>query len=606
VRFQNPQAFALLIPFLLLLAWSFKSDLDYPKQLKKIFSDDALKKLVVGLSFFRRKIKNIFLILAVFFLILAYARPQYGFKEETAQTTGLDIVVLLDLSTSMLAEDVVPNRLKKSIHSIKTMLDQLSGDRVGVVAFAGSAYPAIPLTTDYEFIKQTLESLSEKSISNQGTNLNQALNVAYGLLKRGGVNSQDENLENVQIQNGSSVLIVFSDGETHYDLEEKTINALKKLGVVAYAVGVGTQKGAPIPLRDDQGVLRGYKKDNLSNTVVTKLESKALEDFVLKLSGKFYYSTFDESEMKAIIDEVKTLNRNGLLEKKIVVYNEYFQIPLFIGIVFMILSLIIRDFNVKKFNLKNFGTFVVFLFLLLTITKNSYSSDAKSINEYNYIKNGIKYYEQGNYSDALREFLEAETLDPKNYSTQLNTGDALFMSGDLNKAKDYFSRAKEFSKNVNEKGKASFNLGQTQMQLKDYEGAIQTYQDALDSLYSDKKADSEIIYRLKAALEVAQNQKNEQKNQNKKDDKENKDNKDNQKNSKDNDKKDSNQDKNEKDKENQNYRMPKPKFKQENLSEQDAKRIMQQLLENEKKTQKKLMQDKVSRKAKSEQGGKDW
>ncbi|NUM88502.1 MAG: VWA domain-containing protein [Bdellovibrionales bacterium] len=330
-HFQNPAYLAalLLVPALWLVArlthrWA-------EVRLAKFASAKSLAALLVGAAGQGGTLRGGLLALGIAFLVVALARPQGNPVEESQETSGLDLMVLLDVSRSMDAEDVFPSRLKKAKKSISSLMERLSGDRIGVVAFAGSAVVVSPLTTDYEAVRTFLESVDTSLIENQGTDLEHAVSVALRAMSRGGVN---------QTAGGesSNIFVVMSDGETHTEKVDRAAESAKSASTRIFTIAFGTEKGAPIPIRDQGGELRGYKKDDAGEPVITKAEASALRTLANTTGGTFYHSTFDEGEISDILRRTEGFTRGLKSEKKIRIYEEYFQIPLEAASVLLLLS----------------------------------------------------------------------------------------------------------------------------------------------------------------------------------------------------------------------------------------------------------------------------
>lgn len=572
MRFLAPQILN-YIPLLLLgpIAWYF-FERRAAEKLRLFASPQLLVTLIGGRTFERRRAKVALLFFASVFALLALARPQVGMHEEVVQSQGLDLAFLLDVSNSMLTEDTVPSRLKKAKHIIRNFVDRMSGDRVGVVAFAGSAYPAVPLTADYDFLRQTLEILDENSVSNQGTNLARALQVGADLLVRGGLNDEVE---------GSRVLIVLSDGEAQEGDEAALAPKLKELGVRVFTIGVGGLKGAPIPLRDPSGYMRGYKKDQSGNIIATRLETKSLEAIASKTDGKFYVASANEGEVEEILSELSSMDRVSGAGRRVVVYDELFQYPLGIAVLLLLVMLLLAD--VKR--VKPLVAALVFL-----VAANA--SAASNMNEYSNTRRGVEAYGEKDYAAAIQHFGKAQAANPDSAANHLNLGDALLKSGSAEGAAAEFGQVTK-SKDGNEAARGAFNLGKAYESQKNPEMALRAYQEGLARLQSSPKPDSEVEQRLKRALEQAQQQKQQQQ---QKDDK--------QQNDKDGKPKDQKEDQK---KDQQKYEIPKqkPKFKHEKLSENDAKGVLKQMQEQEKKTQQRVMRGKTG-KPKNDKNGKDW
>lgn len=311
------------------------------------FASSSLWKIIVP-EFDPQALRRKFFVLtgAFAFFVIALARPQYGEKEETVSISGVDILVVLDISTSMQVEDVVPNRLRKAKHALKSLAEQLSGDRVGMVAFAGSSYLASPLTTDVSYFLEMLEVMDPSMISTQGTDIGSALETAIRALERG-AEDLSTGAQNEQVDFASKVVILVSDGE---DLEERALKAaasVKEHGAAFYVLGIGTEKGAPIPIRDRQGVLLSYKKYN-GEAVVSRFDSSALQKIAAEGGGQFWSITPEEAEIDALAKKLSGKEGSEIQERRKVIRQERYQIPLFFGILLLFFELWLPARRMKK------------------------------------------------------------------------------------------------------------------------------------------------------------------------------------------------------------------------------------------------------------------
>jgi Ca-activated chloride channel family protein len=246
IRFANMEAFRLLwcLPFLIGLSILFERR--GRARLNKAFGEKIAPFLSSSVSPAKRHLKLLLRCLAFLFFVIALARPQMGQSMQEVKARGIELVVAVDVSNSMLAEDVKPSRLENAKAELMRLLDMLQGDRVGLVAFAGSAALVSPITTDVSSLKMFVESLSTESVGTQGTDFRAALDESKSAFERGGVES-DENVHFTR------VVLLLSDGE---DQEPGAIEQARKLasdGMRIFAVAFGTERGAPIPLRDDRG-----------------------------------------------------------------------------------------------------------------------------------------------------------------------------------------------------------------------------------------------------------------------------------------------------------------------------------------------------------------
>lgn len=615
MRLMSPAILWLLIPWLALMFTWLGVERRARAHMARFASPALLRILIRGANASRRRNRFICLWLAIFFGIMALSRPQIGNREETIPSEGLDLVFLLDVSNSMLTEDVVPSRLKKAKHIIRNFVERLSGDRVGIVAFAGSAYPAVPLTTDYEFLGQTLEILDENSVANQGTDLAKGLQVSLDLLARGSMFDGDDDAKAAQ-DRGSRVIVIVSDGEALEGNEMKLVPRVKELGTRVYSIAVGSLKGGAVPVRDEQGYLRGYKKDVLGNMIHTKLESANLEAIASKTGGKFYIASANEGEVEEILNGLSSLERAQGGGRKVVVFDEVYQYPLFVAVALLLFMLFLRE-GVEKSasrveSVQNKGAaaslavFVIFFCGYLALASQSAFAAAKSLEEYRDTKKGLRSYADQDFAGAVREFTEAQAQNPDSPTHHRNLGDALLKAGSPEAAIREFEQAtKAPTVDPLERAKNAYNLGRAYDMQGQHERALQSFQDGLATLLKNPgKSDVEVELRLKRALEVSQQRKQQQ--DQKQDQKQNQGEKD--------QKKDQSQEQGDKQKQAQDQQQKKDgptrqgqkrQFKGEKLTEEDAKRLLQQMTEQEKKSQQRVMRNKTNR-PKGEKNQKDW
>ncbi|HKQ98954.1 MAG TPA: VWA domain-containing protein, partial [Candidatus Polarisedimenticolia bacterium] len=292
---------------LALLAWRRRRALDR-------FGDVALVKRLAGsLSVERRVIKAVLLVVASVFLVLALARPQWGARMETVTRRGIDLVIAVDTSNSMLAEDVAPNRLAQARAAVLTLLDMLEGDRVGIVAFAGTAYLACPLTLDYGAAGMFVDVLDTDLLPVQGTAIAEAIKVATKAFPEG--------------ERRYKVIILITDGEDHEGDVEGAANAAADQGIVIHTVGIGSTTGTPIPLRNVRGDVTGYKEDQERRKVTSRLNESALESIAVATRGKYHRASAEGIELKRIYEEIAAMDRRTLSSRMMSAFEERYVIP---------------------------------------------------------------------------------------------------------------------------------------------------------------------------------------------------------------------------------------------------------------------------------------
>jgi Ca-activated chloride channel family protein len=325
---------AIVVLFLLVLWWK--------KRIQKRFADPKLiQKLSPEKSTFKSFLKLIVFCFALFFLIISLANPKMGTKLETVKRQGVDIVFALDVSKSMLAEDIAPNRLEKAKQIITKVIENLGSDRIGIIIYAGSSYPLLPITTDYAAAKMFLQNANTEMVSNQGTAINDAIERALSYYD----NDEQTN----------RFLVIVSDGEDH---QENTLDLAKeaaKKGIKIYTVGIGTAKGGPIPLKDNGRVV-AYKKNNEGTVVVTQLNEQILRDIANVGNGKYINANKTQETIATIKEVLEKAEKNEFETKQFSDYEDQFQWFVGIGLLLLIIDVTLLEKKTKwvqKLNLFN-------------------------------------------------------------------------------------------------------------------------------------------------------------------------------------------------------------------------------------------------------------
>lgn len=292
-----------------------------------------VEKLSQSTSRRRQIVKATLIVSSVLFMTLALARPQIGTRLQEVKREGVDIFVGLDVSASMLAEDIKPSRLDKAKHEISAFIDLLRGDRIGLIAFAGQAYIQCPLTLDYGAAKTFLDIMDPSLIPEPGTNLGAAIDLAMKSFE-----GQERKYK---------VLILITDGEDHGKDVMDAVEAAGREGVVIYTVGIGSPKGVPIPIYDKYGNQKGFKKDRSGNVILTKLDQVTLEKVAFSSGGKFYLSTTGETKLADIYGEISKMEKKELASLKFDQFEDRFQYVLAVAIILLIAELLISE-RVRK------------------------------------------------------------------------------------------------------------------------------------------------------------------------------------------------------------------------------------------------------------------
>ena len=272
--------------------------------------------------------------LALGFTAIALARPQWGEREESMKVNGTDIVFALDVSSSMGVEDVIPSRLKRAKNLIREITDGLGGDRVGLVLFAGSSYMACPLTTNSEYFLDIVAGAGPELIANQGTDLAAGIETAFRALERAAEEGSNPNVLSTKS------IIVITDGEDHEGQARAVAEKVKAASARIFIVGIGTEKGGPIPVRDETGKLVGYKREG-AEIILSRLKIETLSEVARTSGGEVWVASDSGDEVQEILKNVGSLGRSEFAERKFVTKGERFQIPLLIAVALLFLEMLI-------------------------------------------------------------------------------------------------------------------------------------------------------------------------------------------------------------------------------------------------------------------------
>jgi Ca-activated chloride channel family protein len=274
-------------------------------------------------------------------IIIALVNPKMGTKMETVKRQGIDIVFAVDISKSMLAEDVAPNRLEKTKQIVSQIINQLGNDRVGIVGYAGSAYPVLPMTTDYSIAKMYLQSMNTNMVSSQGTAFNDAIQLAVDFF---------------DVKDTSKLIVLISDGEDHGEGVDDAIEMAKEKGVRIITIGVGTEKGGPIPLRDDKGTIASYKKDQDGQTVITKLYPEVLKKIADDTKSKYIAGTATKDVVEEIKKSLEKIEKSEFESQQISDFESQYQWFLALGFLLLLVDIFLLEKKtawVQKLNLFN-------------------------------------------------------------------------------------------------------------------------------------------------------------------------------------------------------------------------------------------------------------
>lgn len=297
------------------------------KALNRFGEFQLIHRLMPEFSTGRLIFKFVLLMIAFAFLVLALADPQTGSKMEKVERRGIDVMIALDVSNSMLAEDIRPSRLERAKQAISKLIDCLDGDRIGIIVFAGKAYNQLPITTDYGAAKMFLSAINTNIVPVQGTAIADAIEMATGSFGQSTHNK---------------AIIVISDGEDHQgDVLEKTEAAVKK-GIVVYSLGIGTPEGGPIPVYNGD-IRTGYKKNRDGTTIITRLDDSLLQRIASVGKGMYVRITNSEEGWQKVFDDLNKIQKSELESRQFSDYEDRFQYFIGFSLLFLIFELFVFD-----------------------------------------------------------------------------------------------------------------------------------------------------------------------------------------------------------------------------------------------------------------------
>jgi len=548
-RFADPIYLYLLalIPVLALIR--FLTYRNQKKRLRKFGDPKLLRQLMPDVSRFRPSVKFWILQGALALLVVMLARPQFGTKINNEQRVGIETIIAMDISNSMLAEDIVPSRLDRSKMMVENLVDHFTNDKIGLIVFAGDAFVQLPITSDYVSAKMFLSSIDPSMMATQGTDIARAIDMATHSF------TQEEGI--------GKAIIVITDGEDHEGGALEAAKAAKDAGMRVYVLGVGSTKGSPIPIPGTGD----YMKDNTGNTVMSALNEEMCRQVAQAGGGAYIHVENNSAAQDQLDNELDKLAKKETTSTVYSEFDEQFQAVAILALLLLILEICIFDrrnpllrrlslFGSKK---KSAATIALLLFALT----------ASAQTDRQFIREGNKQFRVGDYAKAEVSYRKAVEKNPKNPQAAFNLGNALMAQKKDSAAVQQFEQSARMETNPLRKSAAYHNMGVICQTHKMYDDAIEAYKNSLRL----NPNDDETRYNLVLCKHLKKKQDDKQKqNQQNKDDKQNQDDKK-------DDKKDQKQDK----KDDKQQEQQKPQ-----MSKDNAEQLLNAAIQNEKMTQDKM------------------
>jgi Ca-activated chloride channel family protein len=559
-RFANPDYLYLLLILPILITLYIYAIVRKKKELKKYGNPELLAELMPEVSHKRRHWKFWLLFGAITVMVFVIAGPQFGSKLETVKHQGVEIMVCLDVSNSMLAEDMSPNRLEKAKQMLSRLTDGFVNDKVGLIVFAGDAFTQLPITSDYISAKMFLSSINPSMISSQGTAIGAAINLA--------VRSFTPN------ESSDKTIILITDGENH---EDDAIGAAKNAaekGIHINIVGMGQLNGSPIPV----GSNNNFMKDKEGNVVITKLNEQMCQEIAAAGEGLYVRADNTNSALRALQTEISKMTKSEVDSKVYSEYDEQFQTLAWIAFLLLLVEFLMLDRKSRIFRkIKLFSM----IFILCSGGMFAQKAERKNVRE------GNKLYQKDQFTESEIAYRKSLDVNPRSTEGVFNLGNALYKQEKYPEAAEQYQLlAGQTQKLLNDNpanatrmAQVFHNLGNISMKNKEYAKSVEAYK---QSLRLNPK-DDETRYNLALAQKLLNDEQN-QDDQNQDQDQQNQDQ------NQDQDQKDEQQQQDPKEDKTQDEQQ-----QNEQMSKDNAQQILDAFLQDEKDTQ-----DKV-KKAQAEQ-----
>ena len=567
-EFENPYYFILLLLIPIGLVAQNKYVKWQTEKQAEFGAEKAVQKLLVNASNQKQRLKFTLQLMAVFFIVLALVNPKLGSKVETVNAKGVEIVFAIDVSKSMLCKDVAPDRLEKTKQIITQIINSIGSDRIGIVAYAGSAYPVLPMTTDYELAKMFTQSVNTDLISSQGTAIESAVQTSVDFFDN---------------PTSGKAIILFSDGEDHENANFDVSKVTKTKNVKIITVGIGTKNGGNIEYVDEFG-FQQVKKDQNGQVVITKLHDEVLQKIASESKGTYVYENQISKAVSSIKSALSNIEQQEFKAQQLAQKQSQFQ--WFLGIAFLLLLLDFfmvnqdfKGFHAKKWlTSKKFNLVLVVLFVSATTF-----AQEKTLNS-------------SQKEKQLRIVKSKEKAQKE--KAEYNLGNTIYKNKKYSEAITNYKNASELAKTDIEKHKAFHNLGNAYMQDKNYKSAVDAYKNALKANSKDEQTRYNLALAKEMLKKYPPKPKPKKKNKDKKDDKEKG------KNKEDKEKKGEGESKKDKEKKGDKEKRDGENKKKPSANKQRMDNVLKAIGNDEKKVQEKINANKTKTNTKVSE--KDW
>lgn len=561
-RFEDPIYLYLLvlIPVLALLRWWMT--IRQRKQLRRFGDIELVRQLMPDVSRVRPLLKFCLLLTALSLLIVLLARPQMGTKISHEKRTGIETIIALDISNSMLAQDVAPSRLERAKMMVENLVDHFTNDKIGLIVFAGESFVQLPITSDFVSAKMFLSSIDPSMIESQGTDIAAAVNMGTHSF------TQEEGV--------GKAIIVITDGEDHEGGALEAAQEAKEKGMRVYVLGIGSPKGSPIPVPGTSD----YMKDNTGETVMSALNEDMCRQVAEAGGGAYIHVDNNSNAQEQLNRELDKLAKKEISSTVYSDYDEQFQAVGILVLLLLIAEICILE--IKNPHLKNIHLFsrkksLSVLLLLMALT-------AQAQTDRDFIRQGNQQFRAGKYAEAEVDYRKALERNPKNPQALYNLGNTLLAQKKDSAAIEHFQQAAKLETSSRRRSYAYHNIGVICQGHQMFGEAIEAYKEAL----RNNPNDDETRYNLELCK---RQQKQQQQNQQQ----QNKDNKD---------QKDKNKDQDKQDQQKQQDEQKQQQQQKPQMSKENAEQLLNAAMQEEKNTQQRIK--KAQHQKQNRQLQKNW
>lgn len=567
-RFEEPAYLYLLLILPFLVAFYLYSNYRRRKAIRQFGDPELISRLMPDVSRYRPDVKFSLMLLSVALFSLLLARPQFGSKLETVKRQGVEVMIALDISNSMLAEDVQPSRLEKAKRIVAQLVDKMENDKVGMIVFAGDAFTQLPITSDYISAKMFLESISPSLISKQGTAIAQAISLATRSF------TPNEGV--------GRAVIVITDGENHEGGISEAAKAAVEKNIQINVLGVGMPEGAPIPVRGTGD----YRRDREGNVIVTRLNEAMCQQIAREGNGIYVRVDNTNNAQKAISREIDKMAKADVETQVYTEFNEQFQAVAWVILILLLAEMLLLERKNPLFRRVSLFRNLFCLAACLLVAGSAHAQKA----ERDHIRRGNRQYNDSVYVDAEVSYRKALDVNPNSTISMYNLGNTLLMQNKAKEAMEQYALAAQVEKDKGNLARVYHNMGTVFMSQKDYAKAVEAFKHSL----RNNPKDDETRYNLALAQKLLKDQQQQQNQQ----DQQNKD----QQQPQQQEQKEQQQPKdNKQEQEQQQPQQQQPK--QNEMSKENAEQLLQSVMQDEKEVQDKVKQQQVIQGGKLE---KDW